>query len=167
MQFTLNRKQSTPLRTFARPFLLRLQWLTTLFLSLLLQGRHLFSADTLPDMKDWIRKLQSALDQIRNNNRPATSTSSSVKEGGKRRKEDNAENKENVQTATKERKKKKEVSMGDNFNQWIYADIYILQAYTRDGCENVGNLQSTYIYSHRIRCGAPPWYVTALWSNVY
>ncbi|XP_063606749.1 serine-rich adhesin for platelets-like isoform X2 [Penaeus indicus] len=73
-------------------------------------GRHLFSADTLPDMKDWIRKLQSALDQIRNNNRPATSTSSSVKEGGKRRKEDNAENKENVQTATKERKKKKEDS---------------------------------------------------------
>ncbi|XP_042870937.1 uncharacterized protein LOC122252503 isoform X2 [Penaeus japonicus] len=73
-------------------------------------GRHLFSADTLPDMKDWIRKLQSALDQIRNNNRPATSTSSSAKEGGKRRKEDNAENKENVQTATKERKKKKEDS---------------------------------------------------------
>ncbi|XP_037780882.1 uncharacterized protein LOC119577213 isoform X2 [Penaeus monodon] len=73
-------------------------------------GRHLFSADTLPDMKDWIRKLQSALDQIRNNNRPATSTSFSVKEGGKRRKEDNAENKENVQTATKERKKKKEDS---------------------------------------------------------
>ncbi|XP_042236873.1 uncharacterized protein LOC121876055 isoform X2 [Homarus americanus] len=77
-------------------------------------GRHLFSADTLPDMKDWIRRLHSALEQIRNNNRPATSTtSSSTKESGKRRKEENqdnkekGQNKENLHGSTKEKKKKK------------------------------------------------------------
>lgn len=87
----------------------------------------------MPDMKDWIRKLQSALDQIRNNNRPATSTSFSVKEGGKRRKEDNAENKENVQTATKERKKKKEVSIGDNLiKEYMQTYIYIIHKHVRE-----------------------------------
>lgn len=87
-------------------------------------GRHVFSADTLPDMKDWIRKLQAALDQIRNNNRPAASTSPSAspsaKEGGgKRRRDEAAENKEGkgsqTQTTTtattaKDRRKKKEES---------------------------------------------------------
>ncbi|XP_071540059.1 uncharacterized protein [Panulirus ornatus] len=77
-------------------------------------GRHLFSADTLPDMKDWIRRLQSALDQIRNNNRPATSTSLPSKDGGKKGREENLEKKENLQnrenimpSSNKERKKKK------------------------------------------------------------
>lgn len=84
-------------------------------------GRHVFSADTLPDMKDWIRKLQAALDQIRNNNRPAASTSPSAspsaKERGGKRKDEAAEGKEakgsQTQTATatsKERRKKKEDS---------------------------------------------------------
>lgn len=92
------------------------------------QGRHLFSADTLPDMKDWIRRLQAALEQIRNNNRPAavaaaatTSTASSMsagKESGKKRKEESSssvaetrEDRENHTTSstTKDRKKKKEV----------------------------------------------------------
>ncbi|XP_063858067.1 uncharacterized protein LOC135099608 isoform X1 [Scylla paramamosain] len=84
-------------------------------------GRHVFSADTLPDMKDWIRKLQAALDQIRNNNRPAASTSPSAspsaKERGGKRKDEAAEGKEGkgsqTQTATatsKERRKKKEDS---------------------------------------------------------
>lgn len=80
-------------------------------------GRHVFSADTLPDMKDWIRKLQAALDQIRNNNRPAASTSPSTspaKEGGGKRKDEAAESKDgkgSQATATaKERRKKKEDS---------------------------------------------------------
>lgn len=76
-------------------------------------GRHLFSAESLPDMKDWIKKLHSALEQIRNNNRPATSTSSSTKESGKRRKEekreskDKGQNKENQHGSIREKKKKK------------------------------------------------------------
>ncbi|XP_069189376.1 uncharacterized protein DDB_G0284459 isoform X1 [Procambarus clarkii] len=74
-------------------------------------GRHLFSAESLPDMKDWVKKLQAALEQIRNNNRPAISTS--TKESIKRRKEENLENKdkgqnkENQQGVAKEKKKKK------------------------------------------------------------
>ncbi|KAG0706562.1 hypothetical protein GWK47_024325 [Chionoecetes opilio] len=85
-------------------------------------GRHVFSADTLPDMKDWIRKLHAALEQIRNNNRPAASTSPSVsptttKEGGgKRRRDEAAENTkegkgsqaQTTSITTKERRKKKE-----------------------------------------------------------
>ncbi|KAK7028099.1 hypothetical protein SK128_000353 [Halocaridina rubra] len=77
-------------------------------------GRHLFSADTLPDMKDWVRKLQTALEQIRNNSRPPTSsaTSTSKKDGaGKKGKEglmDNKDNKGIVQNSAKDRKKKKD-----------------------------------------------------------
>lgn len=83
-------------------------------------GRHLFSADTLPEMKDWIRRLQAALDQIRNNNRPAASTSPSAPPsakdgGGKRRREEAAESKDGAkgsqqQNGNKDRKKKKEES---------------------------------------------------------
>ncbi|KAK4301103.1 hypothetical protein Pmani_026739 [Petrolisthes manimaculis] len=88
-------------------------------------GRHLFSADTLPDMKDWIRRLQAALEQIRNNNRPAaaaittttTSMSAAGKESGKKRKEESSssvaetkEDRENHTSSTKDRKKKKEDS---------------------------------------------------------
>ncbi|XP_064118053.1 uncharacterized protein LOC135223521 isoform X2 [Macrobrachium nipponense] len=80
-------------------------------------GRHLFSADTLPDLKDWVRKLQSALEQTRNNNRPPTATSASPsikKDGGKKPKEPATTTtttttpETNSQNNTKERKKKKE-----------------------------------------------------------
>ncbi|XP_068247747.1 uncharacterized protein [Palaemon carinicauda] len=83
-------------------------------------GRHLFSADTLPDMKDWVRKLQSALEQTRNNNRPTTTTTTPTatsaaspsikKDSGKKPKEQPTILETNSLNNTKERKKKKESS---------------------------------------------------------
>ncbi|CAL4087603.1 unnamed protein product, partial [Meganyctiphanes norvegica] len=78
-------------------------------------GRHMFSADTLPDMKDWMRKLQSTLEHIRNNNRTGFSSTPStpkatkdVSTGGStgRRKKEITDNTQNTGTSSRERKKK-------------------------------------------------------------
>ncbi|XP_076048489.1 uncharacterized protein LOC143029622 isoform X2 [Oratosquilla oratoria] len=74
-------------------------------------GRHLFSADTLTDMNDWVRKLQTALDNIRRNKRHLTSDHSAKGApgagGGNKKKDDNREEKENLSNSSKDRKKRK------------------------------------------------------------
>ena len=45
----------------------------------MLQGRHLFAAETLTELQDWIRKIRNSLDQIRNNKNLLDSTRTDVK----------------------------------------------------------------------------------------